>query len=138
MGKIYTWPSTNLTFVQRLWTSSLPPECWKNAFISGLPSHVRGLLQSSTRMETQTLREVPERARAILLDTKDKHLAAATQPKQASLILGLYKTSQRGLNCFRCRGPNHLARDCMQHSSVKNQRERSTSAVTSATKQSTL
>ena len=44
-------------------------EYWmKSAFISALQSHIRGLLQSSTRMETLTLRELLEMARAILVD----------------------------------------------------------------------
>ena len=77
-------------------------------------------------MKTLTLRELLERARAILVDTKDGHLAAAAQPKQASPTLDLCKMSQSGLNRFRCRGPNHLAMDCTQCSSVRNQRERST------------
>ena len=110
-------------FQQLAWlVGEMPPECWmKNPFISGLPSHVRGFLQSSTRMETLTLRELLERACVVLVDTKDEHLAAAAWP-----TLDLCETSQRGLNCFRCGGPNHLTRDCMQHSSVGNGRERST------------
>ena len=104
----------------------MPPECWmKSTFISGQLSHVRGLLQSSTRMETLTLRELLERACMVLVDTKDEHLAAA-RPKWALPTLDLCETSQRGLNCFRCRDSNHLARDCMQRNSVRNWRERST------------
>ena len=54
-----------------------PPECWiKSAFVNGLPSNVKGLLRSSTRLEALTLREVLERARAMLVDTKDEHLTA--------------------------------------------------------------
>ena len=36
-------------------------------------------------MENLTLRELLERARTVLVDTKDEHLAAAGRPKQASL-----------------------------------------------------
>ena len=77
----------------------------------------------STRIETLTLRELLERPHTILVDPKDEHLTAAAWPKQASLTLDLRETSQSGLNCFRCGGSNHLVRDCMQHSSVKNQKD---------------
>ena len=71
------------------------PECWiKSAFIYGLLSHVRGLLRSSTRLETLTLIEVLERACAVLVDTRDEHLAAAVRPEQASHTLNLHKTGQ--------------------------------------------
>ena len=81
----------------------MPPECWmKRAFIDRLPSHVKGLLWLSTRMEILTLRELLERACAVLEDTKDEHLAAAAWPKQASPTPDLRETSQSGLNCFRC------------------------------------
>ena len=73
----------------------ISPECWmKSAFINGLPSHVRGLLRSSTRMETLTLKELLERAHAVLVDTRDEHLAAAVRPKQASYTPNLHETSQ--------------------------------------------
>ena len=100
----------------------LDEEC----FINGLPSQVRGLLWSSTRMEILTLRELLERARGVLVDTEDEHLVAAARPKQVSLTPDLRETSQSGHNCFRCKSPNHLAKDCIQRRSVRNWRERST------------
>ena len=55
----------------------MPPECWiKSAFVNGLPSHVRGH-QLSIRLEILSLRQVLERAHAVLVDTRDEHLAAA-------------------------------------------------------------
>ena len=68
---------TDLQQLARL-VEEMPPECWiKSAFVNGLPSHVRGLLRSSTRLETITLRELLERALAVLVDTRVEHLAAA-------------------------------------------------------------
>ena len=87
--------------------------------VNGLPRHVKGLLRLSTRMETLTLRELLERARTVLVDTRNEHLAAAVRPKQASHTPNLH---QSDFNCFRFGGP---ARDCMQRGSVRNQRERS-------------
>ena len=64
-------------------------ECWiKSTFIS----YVRGLLRLSTRIETLTLRELLERAHAVLVDTKEEHLAAAARTKQASPTLDLCET----------------------------------------------
>ena len=60
-----------LTDLQRLaqLVRETPPECWiKSTFVNGLP-------RTSTRLETLTLREVLERAHAMLVDTRDKHLA---------------------------------------------------------------
>ena len=114
-----------LTDLQRLTrlVGEIPPECWiKCAFVNGLSSHVRGLPRSSTRLETLTLREVLERARTVLVDTRDEHLAAVARPEQTSHTPNIYKSD---VTCFRCRNPNHLARDCMPRSSVRNRRERS-------------
>ena len=111
---------TDFQWLVRL-VGGMPPECWmKSAFVNGLPSHVRGLLQSSTRIETLTLRELLERACAILGDTKDEHLAAAVWPEQALHTPNLHKTGQSDVNCFRWGVSNHLARDCFQRSSVRN------------------
>ena len=44
----------------------------KGAFVNGLASYVRGLFRSSSRMESLTLKEILERARAIFLDTKEE------------------------------------------------------------------
>ena len=102
-----------------------PPECWiKIAFVNGLPSDVKGLLRLSTRLETLTLREVLERACAMLVDTRDEHLAAVARPEQTSHTPNILKSRQSDVTCFRCGGPNHLARDCMQQSSVRHWKER--------------
>ena len=81
----------------------MPPECWiKSAFINGLWSHIRRLLRSSTRLKTLTLREVLEKAHAILVDTRDEHLATAVQPEQASHNQTFTKLVS-DVTCFRCR-----------------------------------
>ena len=118
-----------LTDLQQLaWQiGEMPPECWmKSAFINGPSSHIRGILQLSTRTETLTLRELLERACAVLVDTRDEHLAATVWPEHASHTLNLHKTGQSDVTYFRCGGLNHQVRDCMQRSSVRSQRERST------------
>ena len=81
---------------------------------NGLPSHVRGLLQLSTSLETLTLREVDERACSVSVDTSDEHLAAAAQPEQTSHTPSIHKTGLSDVTCFRCGSLNHLAKDCMQ------------------------
>ena len=111
-----------LTDLQRLarLVGETPPECCiKSAFVNGLPSDVKGLLRSSSRLETLTLREVLERARAVLMDTRDEHLAAVARPEQTSYTPNILKSRQSNVTCFRCGGPNHLARDCMQRSSIR-------------------
>ena len=70
----------SLTDLPRLaWlVGEMLPECWmKSAFVNKLLSHVRKPLRLSTRIETLILRELLERACAILVDTWDKHLATA-------------------------------------------------------------
>ena len=97
----------------------MPLECrMKSAFVNGLPSHIGGLLRSSTRIGTLTLRELLERACAVLVDTRDKHLAAAVQPELASHTPNLHKTGQSDVTCFRCGRPNHLARNQKQRSAM--------------------
>ena len=92
---------------------------------NGLPSHVRGLLQLSTSLETLTSREVDERACSVFVDTSDEHLAAAAQPVQTSHTLSIHKTGLSDVTCFRCGSLNHLANDCMQCCSFRNRSERS-------------
>ena len=55
----------------------------------------------------------------MLVDTRDEHLAAVVRPDQTSHTLNILKSRQSDVTCFRCGGPNHLARDCMQRSSVR-------------------
>ena len=116
-----------LTDLQRLaQVGEMLPECRiKSAFVNRRPSDVKGLLRSSTRLETLTLREVLERARAVLVDTRDEHLAAEPRPEQTSHTPNILKSRQSDVTCFRCGGQNHLARDCMQRSSVRHWKERS-------------
>ena len=84
----------------------MPPKCWmKSAFVNGLPSPVRGR-RSSTRLETLTLREVIERSRAVLLDTRDEHLAAAVQPELASHTPNLHKLAE-GFHLFQNKSKVH-------------------------------
>ena len=130
---------TDLQRLARL-VGETPPECWiKRALVNGLSSHVRGLLRSSTRLETLTSREVLERARTILVDTRDEQVAAAARPEHTSHTSNIHKIGQSNVTCFRCRGTNHLARDCMQRNSIRNQIERDQLyAVISTTKLGTL
>ena len=94
-----------LTDLQRLarLVGETPPECWiKSAFVNGLPSDVKGLLRSSTSLETLTLRQVLERARAVLVDTRDEHLAAIARPEQTLHTPNILKSRQSDVTCFRC------------------------------------
>ena len=109
-----------LTDLQRLarLVGETPSEYWiKRAFVNGLPTDVKGLLRLSTRLETLTLREVLERTCAVLVDTRDEHLAAVARPEQTSHTPNILKSRQSD-------GPNHLARDCIQQSSVRHWKER--------------
>ena len=91
---------TDLQQLARL-VGETPPECWINsAFVNGLPSDVKGLLRSSTRLEILTLREVLERAPAVLVDTRDEHLAAVARPEQTSHTPNILKRRQSDVTCF--------------------------------------
>ena len=106
-----------LTELQRLalLVGEMPIECWiRRTFVNGLPQHIRGLLRSSTRMEELSMQKLLERARAILIDEKalEEPVAAlrsgqvplAQAPRDDYLITSI---------CFRCGGPNHLAKNCL-------------------------
>ena len=60
---------------------------------------------TSTRLETLTLREVLEKARNVLVNTWDKHLAAAARPEQTLHTPNIHKSGQSDVTCFRCGGP---------------------------------
>ena len=83
----------------------MPPECWiKSAFVNGLPSYIRGL-RLSARLETLTLKEVLKRACAVLVDTRNEHLAAVARPEQTSHTPEHSQKCIEGCHLFQMRGP---------------------------------
>lgn len=79
------------------------------AFVAGLPKSVEDLLRASSQVDEMDISEVLARARAILKKSPNTiDQVAAVQPSQVGLQdLGAATT------CYKCGGPNHLARDCL-------------------------
>ena len=61
----------------------------------------------------------------MLVDIRDERLAAVARPEKTSHTSNILKSRQSDVICFRCGDPNHLTRYCMQHSSVRHWKERS-------------
>lgn len=79
------------------------------AFIAGMPESVEELLRASSQVEDMHISEVLARARAILKKGPvTVEQAAAAQPTQRQT-----KESVTPTSCYKCGGPNHLARDCL-------------------------
>ena len=68
------------------------PECWMTcAFVSGLPQHVRQLLQASSRMETMTLEQLLTWARAVMTDNQGQIDPSLWLHKQVEAMSKPYK-----------------------------------------------
>ena len=99
------------------------PDRWLScAFVSGLPGPVRRQLRGSSRMEHMTLEQILARARALMAEEAEvnepvvavsgrrrvlPHVPAAppsTSDKQNAVAV----------QCYKCGGPNHFARNCRQ------------------------
>ena len=91
------------------------PECWLTCpFVSGLLQHVRHLLCASSRMETISAEQLLTRTRAVMTDNEGSaELAAASArwtPSESKV-----RNDDRKFACYRCGGPNHMARDSLQN-----------------------
>ena len=90
------------------------PEHWLTcAFVSGLPQHVKHLLRASSRIETMSAEQLLTQARAVMTDNKGPaELATASArrtPSESKMCSDDWKFA-----CYRCGGPNHMAKDCLQ------------------------
>ena len=92
----------------------LLPECWLTcAFVSGLPQHVRHLLCASSRMET-IAEQLLTRTRAIMTDNEGPAKLAAASARRTPSEPKVHNDSRK-FACYRCGGPNHMAKDCLQN-----------------------
>ena len=83
-------------------------DCLSCAFVAGLPESARGALQTGARMESLSLPEIVDRARAILRRDEASEVAAAAEHR------GPARQSQDETLCYTCGQPNHLARNCLR------------------------
>ena len=92
------------------------PDRWMTcAFMSGLPQHVRQLLRASSWMDTMNVEQLLTRARAIMTDDGGCEVSAAAsvgQPHSDAEIPSSIQCSGTVI-CYKCSGPNHMARNCM-------------------------
>ena len=92
------------------------------AFVSGLPSPVRRQLRGSSRMEHMTLEQILARARALMMEEAevDEPVAAAAGRCRVLPRVPVAppstpdKLNVVAVQCYKCGGPNHFARDCQQ------------------------
>ena len=92
------------------------------AFVSGLPSPVRWQLRGSSRMEHMTLEQILARAWALMTEeaevdepvavTAGRHRVLPRVPVDPPSTPD--KQDAVAVQCFKCGGPNHFARDCWQ------------------------
>ena len=90
------------------------------AFVSGLPHSARQILRSGSRMETMSLCQLLTRARAVLADEATGGAAVtrrANEPTSYDSRTAAFESGKMNNHgqvlCFKCNGPNHLARDCL-------------------------
>ena len=91
------------------------PECWLTCtFVSGLLQHVRHLLRASSRMKTMSAEQLLILTKAVMTDNVGPaELAAASArrtPSESKVC-----NDGRNFTCYRCGGPNHMAKDCLQN-----------------------
>ena len=90
------------------------PERWLIcAFVSGLPQHVKHLLRASSRMETMSAEQLLTRVRAVMTDNKGPAELAAAASASRTPSESKMRSDNRKFACYRCGGPNHMARDCL-------------------------
>ena len=92
------------------------------AFVSGLPGPVRRQLRRSSRMKHMTIEQILARARALMVEEAevDEPVAAAAGRRRVLPRVPEASPSTPDkqntvtVQCYKCGGPNHFARDCWQ------------------------
>ena len=92
------------------------------AFVSGRPSPVRRQLRGSSRIEHMTLEQILARARALMTEEAEVDEPVARWARQRRVLppvpVGPPSTPDKqnavAVQCYKCGGPNHFARDCRQ------------------------
>ena len=90
-------------------------ECWLTCpFISGLPQHVRHLLRASSRIETMSAEQLLTQTRAVMTDNEGPAESAAASTRRTPSESNV-RNDGRKFACYRCGGPNHMAKGCLQN-----------------------
>ena len=92
------------------------------AFMSGLPGPVRQQLHGSSRMEHMTLEQILARAPALMTEEVEVDEPVAAVAGQCQVLPCVPVTTLStpdkqnavAVQCYKCGGPNHFARDCRQ------------------------
>ena len=92
------------------------------AFVSGLLGPVRWQLRWSSRMEHMTLEQILTRAQALMTGEAEVDEPVATAARRRWVLPHVpvappstpNKQNAVAVQCYKCVGPNHFARDCRQ------------------------
>ena len=92
------------------------------AFVSGLPGPVRRQLRGSSRMENMTLEQILASARALMTEEAEVNEPVAAAAGRHRVLPRVPvappstpdKQNAVTVQCYKCGGPNHFARDCRQ------------------------
>lgn len=79
-------------------------------FVAGLPEAARHTLRAGCRMESLTLAELVERARALMAE--NAVAAAAVAAAAAAAAPARSRQTAASFRCYRCGRAGHFARDC--------------------------
>ena len=103
-----------LTDLHRLAWELLPDRWIVCAFVSGL-LHVRQLLRASSQMDAMNLEQFLTRAKAIMINDGGCEMSATASvgwPHSDAEVPSSIQHSGTVI-CYKCSGPNHMARNCM-------------------------
>ena len=89
-------------------------------FVSGLLGPVRRQLRGSSRMEHMTLEQILARARALMTDEAEVNEPVTATARRRQVLscvpVALPSTPNKqnavAVQCYKCGGSNHFARDC--------------------------
>ena len=91
----------------------IPDDGLSCAFVAGLPEAARHVLRAGCRLESMSICQLLNRARAVLADDSvgvgsPPHVSCLTQHAATPVSSG-----DGAVRCLSCNQPNHYARDCL-------------------------